>query len=212
MTVKGNLPKFYLVPVQHPVDPETRRRNIKKRLYRLEKAQRNLHKTQKWPTQQSMTTQLYRELSEVPEIVIQPPTPEPSAGWSYTSSPRSTSRPSPRTLQYLLTPPTTPREEFPFPVMKGETRTSAEEIPFIDNSFIYFQFLPAELRLQIWDLELRRPKLIEAKFSSQFSAPTFVGGCTRGSPLLYACRESREQALSLPYSFLTPVQRDFGNR
>jgi len=209
MTVKGNLPKFYLVPIQHPADVETRSQQIRNRLEQLQTVQKNVGIDQKWPTQKSMSLHLFNQLNKIPEIVIQPPTPEQQYGWNY-SSPSTPSRPSPRTLQRLLAPATTPRTEFPFPICKGPSQALAEELSFIECSFIYFQFLPAELRLQIWDIELHRPKFIEGQFSSQFSSPTWVGGCTRGSPLLYVCRESREQALSLPYSFLTPMQRDFG--
>lgn len=216
MTVRGNLPKFYLVPIQIPTDVELRSKQIKTRLHRLESAHNNLAWDQKWPTKKSMERHAYNQARQIPQIVIHPPTPDhEETPWTYSNSsyPTSPSRPSPDTLRQLLAPPAMPRAEFPIPISKSASQLEKVESPtFMESSFIYFQFLPAELRLQIWDIELHRPKIIEAQFSTQFGAPAFVGGCTRGSPLLYVCRESREQALSLYYEFLTPVQRDLGNR
>jgi len=207
MTVKGSLPQFYLIPIQHPLDIEARSKAIKHRRQKVESSRHNIEKTQKWPSQKTMSVHLYHQLSQVPEIVIRPPTPLLLSGWS---APDSPARPSMHTLSHLLALPLTPRSEFPYPVTLSSS--PVREKSFIESSFIYFQFLPVELRLQIWGEELRRPKLVEAQFASQFCAPTFVGGCTRGSSLLYVCRESRELALGMEWRFLTPMQRDFGKK
>jgi hypothetical protein len=213
MTVKGNLPEFYLVPIQHPTDVEARSRLIKNRLERLENGHKYLKADQKWPTQKSMSVYLYQQLNAVPEIVVQPPSPQQSSSWEYSSRRPAVARPSTRTLELLLAPSSSPRAEFPFPVTSGPSKRT-EELSFLDSSFIYFTFLPIELRLQIWEIELKRPKFIEAQFSSQIYSPTFIGSCTRGSALLSVCRESRELALSMDdiYKYLTPEQRDFGKR
>jgi hypothetical protein len=214
MTVRGNSPQFYLVPIQHPTDVEARSRHIKNRLERLEKGNRNLKSDQKWPTQKSMSLHIYRQLVPVPDIIIQPPTPSDEhgteGGWEL-SQPRTPKQPSPGLLTNLLEPSPTPRTEFPYPVSKGSL-PSPDSQSVTDSSFIYFTFLPLELRLQIWEMELKRPKFIEAQFSSQFYSPTFAGSCTRGSPLLSVCRESRERALCEDFAYLTPTQRDFGRK
>jgi len=212
MTVRGNQPKFYLVPIQHIPDTETRSKRIQHRLERLEHGRKNLKADQKWPTQKTMKMHLYQQLREVPKIVLQPPTPVQSSTWDHAPqiSPCEPYRPSPETLRQLLAPSASLRANFPFPVTSGTNYTG--ELSFLESSFIYFQFLPAEIRLEIYELELRRPKFIEAQFSSQFCSPTFVGNCTRGTPLLYVCREARDVALRHEYSFLTPAQRDFGKR
>jgi len=212
MTVRGNQPKFYLVPIQHIPDTEIRSKRIQHRLERLENGRKNLKADQKWPTQKTMKMYRYNQLGEVPEIIVQPPTPLQSSGWDRNShtTPCDPCRPFPETLQQLLAPSTSPRAEFPFPVTTGSHQ--AKELSFLESSFIYFQFLPAEIRLEIYELELLRPKFIEAQFSSQFYSPTFVGNCTRGTPLLYVCKEAREVALRHDYAFLTPTQRDFGKR
>lgn len=113
-----------------------------------------------------------------------------------------------------MAPSSSPRADFPIPVVTRVPQMAMEETSFLDSSFIYFPFLPVELRLQIWEIELRRPKFIEAQFSSQIYSPTFTGCCTRGSALLSVCKESRELALSMDevYRYLTPKQRDFGKR
>lgn len=214
MTVRGNIPQFYLVPIQHPTNVDDRSRQIKKRLERLENGHKNLKSDQKWPTQKSMSLHLFHQLNPVPEIIIQPPTPRPregvEGGWTY-SQPRTPMQPAPGLLANLLTPSPAPRPEFPYPVSCRHTQRP-DQSPVIESSFIYFGFLPLELRLQIWEMELKRPKFIEAKFSSQFYSPTFVGSCTRGSALLSVCRESRELALCQEFAFLTPTQRDFGRK
>jgi hypothetical protein len=156
-----------------------------------------------------MCTHLYQQLNAVPEIKILPPTPRQRSGWG---SPRPViARPSQETLDLILAPTSTTRVPFPYHITNG---APAEEKSFLESSFIYFAFLPIELRLQIWEIELRRPKFIEAQLSSQFYSPTFVGACTRGPALLSVCRESRELALSLDglFRYLTPHQRDFGRR
>jgi hypothetical protein len=211
MTVRGNQPKFYLVPIQHYTDVEARSRQIKHRLERLENGTKHLKASQKWPTQKSMILDLYRRLNKIPEIIIQPPTPEQQHCRRYSTS--GAARPSKAALDILLAPSSTPRAEFLFPITTGRS-TPRDGVSFLDSSFLYFTFLPIELRLQIWEIELRRPKLIEAQFSSQFYSPTFIGRCTRGSALLSVCKESRELVLSLDdlYRYLTPVQRDFGKR
>ena len=111
----------------------------------------------------------------------------------------------------MLAPSTIKRPSFPFPVSSALTCTRTPDAPIITSSFIYFQLLPVELRLQIWEIELKRPKFIEAQFSSQFYSPTFIGPCTR-NPLLSVCKESRELALCEDFAFLTPSQRDFGKK
>ena len=212
MTVRGSQPKFYLVPIQHIPDTETRSKRIQHRLDRLENGRRHLKADQKWPTQKTMQMSLYNQLREVPEIVVQPPTPVQSSTWDHAAYPRSCGpyRPLPETLQQLLTPSTSLRADFPFPVSTGSSEP--KKLSFLESSFMYFQFLPVEIRLEIYELELRRPKFIEAQFSSQFCSPTFVGNCTRGTPLLYVCKEARDVALRHEYAFLTPSQRDFGKR
>jgi len=212
MTVRGNQPKFYLVPIQHIPDTEIRSKRIQHRLERLENGRRNLKADQKWPTHKTMKMSVYQQLREVPEIVVQPPTPVQRSTWDHASLPRSCGpyRPAPETLQHLLAPSTSPRADFPFQVTTG-TR-EIKELSFLESSFMYFQFLPVEIRLEIYELELRRPKFIEAQFSSQFCSPTFVGNCTRGTPLLYVCKEARDVALRHEYTFITPTQRDFGKR
>ncbi|KIN04796.1 hypothetical protein OIDMADRAFT_177160 [Oidiodendron maius Zn] len=215
MTVRGNVPQYFLVPIQHPTNVEDRSRHIKNRLERLENGQKNLKSDQKWPTQKSMSLHILRQLNPVPEIIIQPPTPsqqeETEGGWTY-SQPRTPMQPSPGLLTNLLERSLTPRPEFPYPVTMGPRRGPDAQSPVTESSFIYFTFLPLELRLQIWEMELKRPKFIEAQFSSQFYSPTFVGSCTGGSPLLSVCRESRELALCEDFAYLTPTQRDFGRK
>ncbi|PSS23100.1 hypothetical protein M430DRAFT_33687 [Amorphotheca resinae ATCC 22711] len=237
MTVRGNVPQYYLVPIQHPANVEDRKRQIKTRLARLENGQKKLKADQRWPTRKSLSLHLYQQLTAVPEIVVHPPTPCPQqrdvetddnaaeAVWSYSHShSRSTAvRPAPALLAELLAPSASPRAAFPIAVTQqqqqqrgaradpepaGTSSTSSSS----SSSFIYFPFLPLELRLQIWELALQRPRFIEAQFASQFYAPTFVGPCTRGSPLLAVCRESRECALCEDFAFLTPTQRDFGKK
>ena len=195
--------------VQHETDVLNRRKQIVHRLQRLENGHQNLKADQKWPTQKSINQHIYHTHAAVPEIVIQPPTPKLSSRWSYTDSTPSPARPSPRTLKRLLLPSPSPRADFPYSISRSSEKA---EKSFMESSFLYFQFLPYEIRLEIWELAAQRPKLIEAQFSSQFYSPTFVGPCTRGTPLLYACRESREVALCLDYHFLTPSQRDFGKK
>ena len=214
MTVRGNGPQFYLVPIQHPTNVDDRSRHIKNRLERLENGPRNLKSDQKWPTQKSMSLHIYKQLNPVPDIIIQPPTPNDEQGtegaWQY-SQPRTPMQPSPSLLTTLLAPSPTPRVEFAYPVSRGPRRGPVAHSAVAD-SFIYFTFLPLELRLQIWEMELKRPKFIETQFSSQFYSPTFVGACTRGSSLLSVCRESRELALCEDFAYLTPTQRDFGRK
>ena len=215
MTVRGNVPQYFLVPIQHPTNVEDRSRHIKNRLERLENGQKNLKSDQKWPTQKSMSLHIFKQLNPVPEIIIQPPTPSQQegteGGWTY-SQPRTPMQPSPGLLTNLLERSLTPRPEFPYPVTMGPRRGPDAQSPVTESSFIYFTFLPLELRLQIWEMELKRPKFIEAQFSSQFYSPTFVGSCTGGPPLLSVCRESRELALCEDFAYLTPTQRDFGRK
>lgn len=227
MTVRGHAPQFYLVPIQHPTNVDDRTRHIRNRLERLDRGHKNLKADQKWPTQKSMSVHLFRQLNPVPEIIIQPPTPNDEDGteggagaaWEY-SQPRTPMQPSPGLLTNLLAPSPSPRPEFPYPVSRDPIRRDADEALTSspssslagNSSFIYFEFLPVELRMQIWETELKRPKFIEAQFSSQFYSPTLVGACTRGSALLFVCRESRELALCQDFAYLTPTQRDFGRK
>jgi hypothetical protein len=105
MTVRGSVPNFYLVPIQHPTDVEKRRRQIKDRLERLENGRRNLKADQKWPTQKSMSLHLYQQLKDIPEIVIHPPSPCPredtaDSAWNYSHSRSTAVRPAPALLAH----------------------------------------------------------------------------------------------------------------
>lgn len=213
MTVRGYTPRFHLVPIQHPTNFEIRSKHIKARLERLENSHKNLTADQKWPTQKSLSLHIYKQLNPVPEIIIQPPTPNLQEGEEWTpSQPRTPVKPSTGLLTKILAPSASPRVEFPYQVSRGPHKDIDTRSALAESSFIYFGFLPLELRLQIWEIELKRPKFIEAQFSSQFYSPTFAGSCTRGSALLSVCRESRELALYEEFALLTPTQRDFGRK
>lgn len=204
---------MHLVPNQHHVDPETRREAIAYRLQALERERNHLSSEHKWPTNTSLAKHSWKLRKQIPAIVISPPSPELKNGcWEADPKAGRLTTPSPRTLRHLIAEPLTPRDEFPVKISRTR-RGEEEEKSFMETSFIYFQFLPIELRLQIWGLELERPKIIEAQFSGMYGAPCWVENCLKGSALRGVCRESREVALGeKEKEVLVPMQRDLGKR
>jgi hypothetical protein len=106
---------------------------------------------------------------------------------------------------------------FPYPVLggieDGRNGTNGE----VRLGFQRFAELPAEIRIQIWEMELRRPKFIEVQFDCGISRARFVGASTRqwSSVLLGVWRESRDVAIAFAVlekegekvSFLVPKKR-----
>lgn len=181
----------------------SRGEQISARVQRLEKTCSKIHQCQRWPTQKSIRA--YQHSLLVPKIHVSPP-PQPQGYFHWWGG--QITRPREEELAEILAPALNAKVEFPVPVRKGwkseETEGGGGKAGKNEEreGFELFSLLPTEIRTQIWESEIRRPKFIEAQVSTAYGKPAFVGHCTKRSPLLSACRESREIALGEKYESL----------
>jgi hypothetical protein len=174
---------------------EKRSQLIRLRIEYLEGARRRLSYREKWPTVMSVRhhkAQVAKAASEKKDsssktspVKKESPSktiPIIKFGTPVLTEQKFPSQPPQNSSSKTDTPS---RHSFPFPVSKARDL----------KSFPLFPLLPAEIRLQIWELALYAPKFIEAQYCLEWHQPTFVG--IRPEALLSVCLESREIALSL---------------
>ncbi|KAG9248519.1 hypothetical protein BJ878DRAFT_476376 [Calycina marina] len=215
MTVRGNQPVYCPVPLPQLTVAERRSKLIQERLDGLELASKQIVADQRWPTQKEIEKHSFRQRVNIPKVVITPPSPFDSDGFHWIYTRNGYREPMKATAAEIerygfFESPINPRAEFPYGISTGATET--KNLSLLESTFIYFQFLPVEIRLAIWEMELLSPKFIEAQFCAGFFSPTFVGSCTRRPPLLWVNREAREVALREEYGFLKPIRTDIDRR
>lgn len=99
-------------------------------------------------------------------------------------------------------PSESPKEDFPFPISKRQTR-----IPAKNNQFHLFSSLPTEIRIQVWEIAFREPRFLEIQFTAQNDRTALLSPVAGRRDLLTACRESRAIALKANYVCLYPKYR-----
>lgn len=170
-------------PSRKPRAAFSREERISARLQRLEKTCSKIHQSQRRPTQKSIRAYQYSLL--VTKIEISPP-PQ-SQGYFHWWGGQIT-RPREEELAKILAPSPNSKTYFPVRALigwkskemeAGEGKAGKEAGK--RGVFELFSFLPTEIRIQIWESEIRRPKVTKAQISATYGNPTFVGHCTKRS-------------------------------
>lgn len=183
---------------------------ISRRLAHLESGRKKVVWDQRWPTEESIRRHFHRLSFNVPKIIIT----RSNSGrrwndiWEHHVEYR-TGRPETSGFQMadIFAPSRNDKADFPVPIHEGhmvkQTKNATE--------FPSFPELPTEIRIQIFKMEIRRPRVIEARYSRVTGTATFIGSSATWSPLLITCRESREIALREEYEYLV-AWRGYGDR
>jgi hypothetical protein len=175
-----------------------------RRIQRLERQRHRLKPTERWPTSEAI--QFYRDSGKTSNVHKVKPVcsyrsyaiiyrPHPWLYMSYKTMP--TYMPA---SENLFEASAFLKADFIFPIIKSQHQESNR-----NSQFTHFSSLPAELRIQIWEIALQQPRFFEAQLPALAGIATLRGPCTGRPKLLSVCHESRAIALAVRYTCLHPL-------
>ncbi|KUJ14164.1 uncharacterized protein LY89DRAFT_751893 [Mollisia scopiformis] len=158
------------------------------RVAHLEKTRKVEVWNERWPAEESILR--YERSLLIPIIKVTPPPHVHLYFWSVQHNQRN-QRPDASVLSEILAPSLNVKVEFPVMVQKGINRMVWEEKK-VGAGFLLFSGLPTEIRIQIWESEVRRPRVIEAQYSIGYGIPTFIGGSRAEKAERFVLQEKHE--------------------